>query len=65
LTKKQAKARARRQRSHKVFTQEKMNYLLQKGKNRGFITTREVLGQFPELEKAFDKFKPVKFKITY
>jgi len=35
----------------KVFTQEKVDYLLDKARIRGFITTAEVLRQFPNLEK--------------
>ena len=49
LTKKQIKQKASRKRT--VFTEEKVEYLLQKGKSRGFITTSEVLSQFPNLEK--------------
>ena len=39
------------QRSKKVFNPEKFEALFKKGKQRGFITTSEILYFFPEIEK--------------
>ena len=41
----------RLRRSKKIFTPEKINELFNKGKQRGFITTSEILYFFPDLEK--------------
>jgi len=38
-------------RSKKVFTKEKVQKLFKRGKNRGFITTSEILHFFPNIEK--------------
>ena len=38
-------------RSKKIFTEEKKEKLFGKGKQRGFITTSEILYVFPDLEK--------------
>ena len=37
--------------SKKVFDQEKFQILFDKGKQRGFVTTSEILYSFPEIEK--------------
>ena len=43
--------RLRRSKKKKIFTPEKINELFNKGKQRGFITTSEILYFFPDLEK--------------
>ncbi len=40
-----------KQRKGKVFTQEKINDLFSKGKQRGFVTISEILYFFPEIER--------------
>lgn len=35
----------------KIFSENKINELIEKGKNRGFVTNREILFYFPNLEK--------------
>ena len=38
-------------RKGKVFSPEKMQELIQKGRQRGFVTTAEILAYFPEVER--------------
>lgn len=47
---KKAKPKAKRQSKQKVFTEEKIVPLIEKSKNRGFITTNEILKEFPNFE---------------
>ncbi len=43
--------RNRKTRKSKIVTPEKMQELIQKGENRGFITYSEILNAFPDIEK--------------
>jgi len=49
-TSKPSSSRLRRPKK-KIFTPEKINELFNKGKQRGFVTTSEILYFFPDLEK--------------
>ena len=41
-----------RKRREKIFTEERINEVINKGKARGFITESEILSFFPDLEKS-------------
>jgi RNA polymerase primary sigma factor len=45
------KFKVSRGRPKKIFKSEKFQFLIEKGKSRGFITTSEILYYFPDLEK--------------
>jgi len=48
---KKRKIKLKRGRPKKVFVEEKMKELIEKGKKRGFVTTSEILNFFPGVEK--------------
>jgi len=53
VRKKVVKKKVTRRRK-KVFAQEKIQELFKKGKQRGFVTTSEILYFFPEVERSID-----------
>jgi len=46
--------RKKRRKRKKIFTKEKIQALLEKGRSRGFVTGREILYFFPEIEKDIE-----------
>jgi len=51
IKKTKKKAKTVSSRSKKIFTEEKIQQLMEKGRQRGFITSSEILTSFPEMEK--------------
>jgi len=45
------KIKISRRRHQKIFSPEKIQQLIEKGKERGFVTVTEILYFFPEIEK--------------
>src|SRR3990167_1382426 len=51
VKKKKRRASGKKVRKGKIVTPEKMQDLIKKGENRGFITYSEILNTFPDIEK--------------
>ncbi len=50
-TKRKTAPKGRGNRKKNVFSEEKLRFLIDKGKKRGFITVPEILSTFPDIEK--------------
>jgi len=53
-TKKTKKPKQRRKRTSKVFTEDKIKEIVQRGKEKGFVTYNEVLFFFPQIERDIE-----------